>query len=140
MGGNFLDLIGVVDWLQVLVATVIYFGLGAVWFNQNVFGKHWMKEIGIDMNDTEGVNMPAIFGGTFVVAFISMTVLNIFCASPLIQMSDALINTLVLFMGFTLPISVMNMLYEQRSAAFLAINSGYHLTGLLAGTILYVIW
>lgn len=140
MGGNLLDALGLVDWLQVAVGTVVYFGLGAIWFNQNVFGKHWMKEIGIDMNDTEGVNMPMIFGGTFIVAFISMIVLNILNYGPSPDMADSIINTVVLFAGFTLPISVMNMLYEQRSATFLAINSGYHFTGQVAGTILFVIW
>lgn len=39
-----------VNWLAVLVATVLGFGLGAIWYNTRVFGTRWVTSVGRPMD------------------------------------------------------------------------------------------
>ena len=40
-----------INWLAVLVATIAYFMLGAVWYSKALFGAKWASPVGIDMNN-----------------------------------------------------------------------------------------
>lgn len=36
-----LDALGQINWLAVIVATIVYFALGALWYSPVAFGKPW---------------------------------------------------------------------------------------------------
>ena len=63
-------------WLAILVAAVAGFAVGGVWYGP-LFGKAWMNARGIAKEDTAGMNMPLIFGTTYV--------LNVIMAFALVQ-------------------------------------------------------
>jgi hypothetical protein len=65
------DTLGDVNWLAVIVAALIYFALGALWYSPVFLGKPWMRATGIEMEDTEGGPGPAIYLAPFVGYLIS---------------------------------------------------------------------
>lgn len=59
------DYIQELNVLAVLVAAMAAFISGAVWYAEPVFGKQWMKEVGLTKKDTEKGNMPKVMGLSF---------------------------------------------------------------------------
>jgi hypothetical protein len=43
------DLLGELNWLAVIVATIVYFALGAVWYTVPAMSKAWMRATGIQV-------------------------------------------------------------------------------------------
>lgn len=37
-----------VHWLAAIVASVVYYGLGALWYSRSVLGRPWMESVGWD--------------------------------------------------------------------------------------------
>ena len=72
------DVLGQLNWLAVIVGTVIYFAIGAVWFTPVAFGRPWQRAIGWDPSrETPGMNpityaLPAIL---YLVASIATAML-----------------------------------------------------------------
>jgi hypothetical protein len=137
---EFVDLFDPPSWAKVIVGTVVYFGLGAVWYNPHVFGKAWMKESGVDFNDESAkARMPLTFGLTFVMSFVAMLVL-VRLVPPGLEIAKALQAALILGIAFILPVSGMNALYEGKSARFFAINYGYHQVAIVLAAVIFAVW
>lgn len=65
-----------INWLALLVASLMSLVVGFVWYNPKVFGNIWMKEAGITMNPNEKPNMVKMFGLTVLCAFMIAFVLQ----------------------------------------------------------------
>ncbi len=55
-----------INWLAVLVAGVSAFVLGGVWYSPALFGKAWMKENKMTVEEVQKGNKAGIFGWAFV--------------------------------------------------------------------------
>src|SRR5690554_2194405 len=68
-------------WWQILVAAFAYFVLGAIWFNQKVFGSAWVKAHGIVINeeDKKKVNMGTLFIQTFIGTILITSIISKLC-------------------------------------------------------------
>ena len=61
-----------VNWLAVLVGAIAAYALGALWYSPKMFGKKWMKSVGLDEND-KGPVMTAMIAqgvGTLLLAWV----------------------------------------------------------------------
>lgn len=135
-----LDIFDPPNWLPVIVSTVVYFGLGAVWYNPKVFGTAWMGESGVDPNDEAAkARMPMVMGVTVVLILLSMLVLA-HLVPPGGEIAKVLQWVLVLGIAFVLPISGMNALYEGKSPKFFLVNYGYHQIGIAIGAVIFALW
>lgn len=52
-----------------LAAALVPLILGFIWYNPKVFGSAWMKAAGVTMDDGKKVNMPLVFGLTYLFSF-----------------------------------------------------------------------
>ena len=72
-------------WWQIIVAAIVYFALGAIWFNPKVFGTVWMNSHGIKMpteEEMKNMNMAKMFATSFLCALVfSAAICWICCAS-----------------------------------------------------------
>lgn len=62
-----------VDWIAVIVGTVIAFGAGAIWYSQKVFGRKWAEGVGLSMDGdagSMGMAMVAQAVATFLLAWV----------------------------------------------------------------------
>jgi hypothetical protein len=96
-----------ISWIAVAVATVLSFGLGALWYGP-LFGKAWMAE-----------------HGTFVLAALSAILFGVFIGeAPELQRS----------IGWGIAVGVFWVsgalgtiyLFERRTMRLFMINGGYH--------------
>lgn len=58
-----------VNFIVLLIATLIPLVVGFVWYNPKVFGTAWMKVTGLTPEDGKKANMPLIFGLTALFSF-----------------------------------------------------------------------
>ena len=119
------------NYAAVVVAAVVYWLLGAVWYGV-LFSKPWMALENMSMEQAQSMNP--------VLPYIITFVLNILIAYSLAQICiwrNA--NTLgrgasvgvLLWIGFVGPITFTTYMYEMRPRTLYAINEFYPLAGLV---------
>jgi hypothetical protein len=127
------------NFISVIVATIIYFMLGAVWYSPIMFSKAWASMQQIDMNDKS--RMPLMLSLTFVLNFI----ISIAVA---LLVSVTYINTFVggAKLGFLIGCGIaattmgINYLYGNRPFKLYVIDATYHVLGITLTGIVAAVW
>ena len=130
----------VINIWAVIVASVVFWVLGAVWYSPVLFGKRWQKELGFTDEYLKKANMVVIFGLSFVLMLIMVFGLS-FTLSVHKPEDITWLNGmwLGLFVGFIFSMATMgiNYLYQRRSIVLWLIDGFYIVIGLgIAGIIL----
>ena len=115
-----------INWMAVIVATIVGFGLGAIWFNQKVFGKAWMEDLGVPEERLRKASFAMTMGMNFV-----MTLLTAFGLAWLIRLTGAKslvggtkVGLLCAF-AFVVTSYFGDGAYAQTRNRFLTITAGY---------------
>ena len=126
---------GDVNMLAVVLATVAFFVVGALWYGV-LFGKPWQRETGIS-EAPSGAQMAKIFGLTFafemlVVLMLEHTIARTGASGHVIMMIAT---------GFGLSIMVpaigINYLHQRKSLTLFLIDAGHFIVGMAsAGLVL----
>ncbi len=128
-----------INWLAVLVAIVVYQGLGALWYGP-LMGKAWMKAVGKTAEELQGgggiLYLYAIINGAIAVIVLA-NVLQAFAPASLIA---ALGITLVVWLGFTAAPALTNGLFAGRRRDLWMIDSAYHLLAMLLATVVLMLF
>ena len=130
---------GHVNWLAVLLGTVVFFAVGALWYGV-VFGKAWQKAVGLsDEQLKTGANMPLIFGLCFLLELVVVTMLGHLFAR--IQPGDH--AKMMMAVGFGLaimsPAIGITYLYMRKSLKLWLIDSGHFVVGMAAVGLVFVL-
>ncbi|MGH2554224.1 MAG: DUF1761 domain-containing protein [Actinomycetota bacterium] len=127
------DVLGDLNWLAVIVATVAYFAPGGLWFASPVFGRPWIRASGIQM--PEGAPGTAFYVGPFatcLVATIATAMLVEATGSD--TLGEGIVLGLVLGIGLALTTLFVTGIFDPKKPepmVWFAITGGYHLIGLL---------
>jgi hypothetical protein len=129
------------DWLHVLVATLAYFALGAIWYSF-LFQKQWIHYQKIDTSNPDakkGAGMIMLVG--FIWTFIMVTAIAVL-ASKTPLLGGALSGVkLGLTTGLFSALAIsMTYLYIKRSAGLHLIDGLYHVVGQIIAAIILVVW
>lgn len=129
-------------WMQIIVAGVAYFAIGAVWYAPPVFGKYWAAAHKIEMTEESKKKMPMLFGGTFVIGI--LMALGIAIALHAMQSPGTCMNGIKvgLFVSgafCALPMGI-NYLYQGKPFKLWFIDTGYHVVGLTLMGIILSVW
>lgn len=133
-----MDALGDVDYLAVVVAAVVFFVLGALWYAPPIFGNRWQAASKVDVSG--GAN-PLVFLVTFVLWFV--VALALAYLAVLIGVDSAaggLGLGLVAGVGFMLPSLLVSGMYEQTSPTVIAIGAGYYLVGFAVAGLIIGAW
>jgi hypothetical protein len=120
----------------VLVATVVYFAVGALWYM--ALSKPWMAAVGFTREDLEKGSNPAIFGVTFVFEAVAVFTLAVLLGNTALSGigGGASLGALV-GIGIWFALMSVTFMYESRRPALFLIDGGYHVLALtVAGAIL----
>jgi len=138
------DVLGQLNWLAVIVGTVIYFAIGAVWFTPIAFGRPWQRAIGWDssratpeMNPVTYV-VPAIL---YLVASIATAMLA--TATKSTTFGNGIVLGLVVGVGYALVINANDATFDpnkREPLTWFAITGAYNLLGLLIVAVLVSVW
>jgi len=120
----------------VLLATVLYFALGALWYV--ALSKPWMAAVGFTRADVERGSNPAIYGVTFVFEAVAVFTLAVLLGNTASTgaAGGASLGALV-GIGIWFALMSVTFVYESRKPALFLIDGGYHVLALtVAGAIL----
>lgn len=118
-----------VNFLAVLVAAVVSFMLGALWYGP-LFGKAWQAELGFTDEDLKEGNMAKTMGTSFVLILVMALGMGILLhghGPNDIDLQSGIIHGLfvgLLFVGTSMGI---NYVYEKKSIKLWLINAGYQI-------------
>jgi hypothetical protein len=117
--------IGGINVLAVVVATVISMVLGFIWYSEGVFGKQWMASTG--RTEVSG-GAPAMYVLTAIFALLQATILAVIVtlAGATTLVAGATLGFLA-WLGFVATTQGVDALFNARKMSFYAISTGYHL-------------
>ncbi len=126
-----------INWIALIVASLIPLVTGFIWYNPKVFGTVWMKETGMTEEKAKGMNPGKTYGLAVVFAF-----LIAFMMWPQVMLGGApgeahgaeggfmtfkhgAFHGAMVGLFFVLPVFATNALFEMKSAKYVMINAGY---------------
>jgi hypothetical protein len=143
-----LNLLGTLNYLEIIVAAIVYFMLGWVWYSF-LFSKAWMREMGISKpNMTEEQQaemykgmMPAMLISLITAAILAMAIGMLQTAFASTGLIGHLFNGLFLWVAFVGGPTLCTTLYgSSKKVNLWAINNSYPLAGILLLNILMFFW
>jgi hypothetical protein len=124
----------------ILVAAVVKFFIGMIWYAPPVFGTTWMKLTQCTPEKFKA-RMGKIFAGDLIGNFVMAFVLTLFVRG--LGATSALQGASVGFhcwLGFVAVVTLTFMLYEQRPFKLFLINNGFQLISLMAMGAILAVW
>ncbi len=129
------------NYLAIIVASIAYFAVGAVWFNPKVFGAAWMKGHNLaPPTEEDKKGMGKLMGVTFVYCFIATVALA--CLITIINSTTWILGMKVgLVAGTFSAVSIaMTHMYTKKSFSLSVIDASYHVVGLIIAAIILSLW
>ncbi len=114
-----------INWLAVVIATVVAFAVGGLWYSKALFGSVWLEEVGLTEEAVSNTNMPRTFGGTFVLLFLAVTALAALIGTDS-SWQGGLQSGLLIGVFWVATAYGITYLFEQRSLRLFLINAGYN--------------
>lgn len=134
-----------INYIAVIVSALSGFALGAVWYGP-LFGKQWMKAVGLTEEEIKQTNFVKVYGITFVLsviaAYVLVHVLNAFAiALPEVTGVQAgLQGGFWTWLGFVLTVKVTDGLFSRTPQRLVWIDAGYRLVWLVVMGIILAVW
>ena len=128
-----------VNWYAVIVAGVVGYFPGAVWYSPLLFLKPWAREQGIDLTRPQTKHAGSRIAIGLIPSLASAAVLALILG-PNPGLHHALLMALAVGGGLVAPCFAIQYLYENRSFTFFAINAGYHLVQFLIFGLVLGLW
>ncbi len=128
------------NYLVVIVAALVSWFLGYLWYSPLLFGKKWMVLVGMDLNvKPEGGKRAMLFSfiSAIVMAFVlSMVTISVKTAAEGIQAG------FWIWLGFVATTTVNDFLYSVKPKPWTLyyINNGYYLASLVLMGIILSVW
>lgn len=121
-----------VNWLSLIIATLIPMIMGMIWYHKSTFGNAWMKETGLTDEKIAQANMPVTMGVSLVMSFLLAFFMLNFCngagqEGEFDTFKHGVAHGAIVGLFVVLPVFVTNGLFEQKSWKLIFINSLYWL-------------
>ncbi|MEO5643254.1 MAG: DUF1761 domain-containing protein [Bacteroidia bacterium] len=133
------------NWLAIIVATLAYFFLGAIWYTKILFAKPWMAGHGIKEPTAEekkamGGKLAGMMIGSILISFISACVIALLAYA--LQSTTAMSGIkLGLACGvFAAGPICMSYIYLQKPFKLWLIDSGYHVVSYIIVAVIISVW
>ncbi len=131
-----------INFWSVLVAAIVSFGIGALWYSPILFGKEWMSLMKIsDSNMNDPKDMWKSYLLHFIGTIISFCILAfIISMSRAVSASDGAFLGFIAWLGFAVPISISNLLWRRDPMKLVLIDTIHVLVGLVIGGAIIGAW
>jgi hypothetical protein len=126
-----------INWLALIVASILPLVTGFIWYNPKIFGTVWMKESGMTMEKAQQMNPAKTYGLAVIMAFLIAFALwpEVMLGGAPGEVHGAEGNFMTFKHGafhgikfgilIALPVLATNSLFEQKSFKYVLINAGY---------------
>lgn len=137
------DALGELNWLAVLVSTVAYFALGALWYSPQMFGKAWQRSMGWEMPAGQRPN-PAVFVAPLITCVIASIAVGALAESTgTDSFGEGIVLGLFAGIGISAAVLFVTAIFEPTKPSrmtWFGITAGYHLVGLLIASVILSTW
>ena len=117
-----LDLFGALNWLAVVVATLVWFGFSAIWYSIPPLSGAWAKAAGVDTTG-DGPPLALLFIPTLIGYFVTTIVIGLLVAATgAMTVADGIVLGVVLGVGFGMVNALVNQVYERKGGSYFLIN------------------
>lgn len=110
----------------ILVASVVAFGIGALWYSPILFGKEWMNLSKISEKDVEESNqagMWKLYLSQLGITIVTFAVIGFFISMTVSRTAgDGAFLGFIAWVGFSLTSSIGDMLWMKKPAKLLLIS------------------
>ena len=110
-------------WLGVLVAAVLPFVLGALWYGP-LFGRIWMAPSGVSPAQIRDDNMARVFALAFLLELIQAILLRLLLGEDP-GLREGVTTGLMVGVGWVATAIAVFHLFEHRPTAHFLVNAGY---------------
>ena len=135
------DVLGDLNWLAVIGATVAYFALGGIWYAPAVFGNLWMRSAGIEAPEGTQASFYVIPALTCLLASIGVGMLA--AATGTDTVSEGIVLGLVTGVGIAFSALFVTGFFDPQkpqAMTWVAVVGGYHIVGLVIVGIILSVW
>ncbi len=137
-----------VNWLAVLVAAIVIFALGGLWYSPILFSKRWLALQGKTEEqmraEAASANMPLMYASAFITGLIIASVMALVFAhfDNDIEMNAAhgALFGLLLWLGFAATTSYATALFSGKPRQLWLIDSAYNLVSFVLAGIILAVW
>jgi hypothetical protein len=132
------DVLGDVNYLAALVAALVFFAIGAIWYAPPVLGRVWQKAVGLSQDQLRP--NPMLFVGTFIAYFLmAVTLAAIARSTGASDFGHGLVLGLFVGIGIVAAGIWVGGAYEQRmNLAWL--NMGNAVLGIVVMAVIVTVW
>jgi uncharacterized protein DUF1761 len=136
-------------YIAVIVAAVVSFVIGGIWYARPVFGKAWMAALGKTEADMEAMRKqaPKGFAAGLIGSLIASFVLALFLEYGRMAgvglpsgVAGGLVVGFLVWFGFLLTTTVAGAVFEGRPGKLVGINLGFTLVSYLIMGLILGIW
>lgn len=134
-----------INYLAVIVAALVSFGLGALWYSPVLFGKLWQNEVGLsDEQLKEGGSgaMMTTFGGSLILMIVMILGLAMILSAQvgIMDLMRGLKTGLLAGAMFAASSMGINYLYQRKSMKLFFIDACYQVAYMGISGIILAIW
>ena len=130
---------GPMNWVAVVLGTVVFFAVGAVWYSA-LFAKPWQREVGLSDEQLKGGrSIPLIMGTCLLLEFVVVLTLGHLFA--FLHPGDHVKMMMATGFGLAImsPAIGINYLYQRRSLKLFLIDAGHFVVGMTAVGLVFVL-
>lgn len=131
-----------VNLVAVLVASIVMVAVGTIWYAPGVFGKTWMRAVGITDEDTE--REKKVVWKRFLAGFIA-TFITLYVLAHFLVLADMFDDGNAITAAFWMTVLVGSIaahavIWEKRPLSYYFINIGYTALVLIGGGSIIMYW
>lgn len=137
------SVLGDLNWLAVIVATLVYFGVGALWFSEVAFAKQWRRSLGIQATPGQRPSAGLLLAPLLQALVSVIAVAMLAKATGTDTIGEALVLWIVTGVGIAGAILAVTAVFETNKpdrVTWGLISAGYHVVGLLIATVIVSVW
>lgn len=133
-----------INFWPILVASIVSFGVSALWYSPIIFGKEWMSLVKItdaEMNETKSKGIWKLYIIQFIMTLISFCVLAFIIASTSVQGgSNGAFMGFLIWLGFVATGAVAGFMWEKYPFKLMLIDTVSVLVTLVIGGAIIGAW
>lgn len=138
------SVLGDLNWLAVVVAVIVYFAIGGLWFSPVVLGKQWQDAIGWNEKDAAQATSAKMYVIPLVTCLVATVALAMLAeATATDTFGEGLVLGIVAAIGMVAAALYVTGFFDPRKpkpGVWIGITAGYHVIGLLVAAVILALW
>jgi hypothetical protein len=129
-----------INWVAIVVATIVSMVIGAVWYSPALFSKAWMEDTKKkDMDPTQGATAGYVVA-TIANLISGYVMARILATANAASIGEGLMVAFLLWLAFMAGPTLMNFMFEGRPMRLFNINAGMYLVSMLVMGAILAVW